>query len=298
MFLPIIVLHVISPFIECLKFCDQQNFIRSRVIGGSTASISEFPWQAAIVSYNNDGSGLMCGGTVIDEYWIMTAAHCIINRWQKSYILTGILSLSNPQHTVRVEQVVVHPQYDASQMANDIALVQSKRSLFSRGINSVCLTRNDSLLITIKEGIITGFGLHIVGGSPYSVIMGVSDVILKANVPIIPHQQCQREWLTLSGGGVVITDKQICAGSKLHGAAPGDSGGPLLVYDKSGQLFQIGITSFGAGGFQGLLDQRKYPGVYTRVASYANWIENVVKNTGTISFVSFITVFIYYGIVS
>uniref|UniRef100_A0A0K0CU87 Peptidase S1 domain-containing protein n=1 Tax=Angiostrongylus cantonensis TaxID=6313 RepID=A0A0K0CU87_ANGCA len=95
----------------------------------------------------------------------------------------------------------------------------------------------------------------------FGIRMNISNVILKTTVPIIPLGQCQRQWSILSGGTVTISDKQICAGSKLHGTAPGDSGGPLLVRDAAGRLVQVGITSFGAGGGIGLLDQGTYPAV-------------------------------------
>ncbi|KIH60981.1 trypsin [Ancylostoma duodenale] len=152
----------------------------------------EYPWQAVLVSYDTTESGMICGATVVDEYWILTAAHCVISPPEESYIFTGLTSLSNPQHTHRVERFVVHPGFDANLIINDIALV--------------------------------------------------------------------KEWSSLSRGTIMITDKQLCAGSKMHGTGPGDSGGPLLARDKIGRLVQLGITSFGAAGFQGLLDQSTYPG--------------------------------------
>ncbi|KAJ1355510.1 hypothetical protein KIN20_012948 [Parelaphostrongylus tenuis] len=138
----IVLVFVSVTSVECLTFCDQpSSSTQLRIIGGTKATKSEFPWQAVYVSYDNAGNGLMCGGTVIDEYWIMTAAHCIVSTNRKSYILTGLLSIRNPQHTTYTKRIVVHPQYDASRIANDIALVQSTRSLFNSGISSVCLTK-------------------------------------------------------------------------------------------------------------------------------------------------------------
>ncbi|VDM58359.1 unnamed protein product [Angiostrongylus costaricensis] len=258
---------VAVPSVKCLTFCDQpDSSARLRVIGGTKATKSEFPWQAAFVSYDDASAGLMCGATVIDEYWIMTAAHCILSKTRKSYILTGLQTIRNPQHTAYTKRIVVHPQYDASRIANDIALVQSKRSLFNSGINSICLTRNDSSLFTsAKKGLVTGFGLHIVNRSLFGIRMNISNVVLKTTVPIIPLGQCQHQWWILSGGTVTISNKQICAGSKLHGTAPGDSGGPLLVHDAAGRLVQVGITSFGAGGGEGLLDQGNYPGLFFQI---------------------------------
>uniref|UniRef100_A0A0N4U859 Peptidase S1 domain-containing protein n=1 Tax=Dracunculus medinensis TaxID=318479 RepID=A0A0N4U859_DRAME len=85
----------------------------------------------------------------------------------------------------------------------------------------------------------------------------------------------------LTGGTTKITQKQICAGSFLHGTAPGDSGGPLQIMGPDGRYYQIGITSFGADLLEGVIDQEKYPGIYTRVALYYNWIHSMMESNGT-----------------
>ncbi|RCN53503.1 trypsin [Ancylostoma caninum] len=277
---------------DSLRFCDSSpNSSLLRIIGGSIAATSEYPWQAALVSYDSTESGMICGATVVDEYWILTAAHCIVSPPEQSYIFTGLTSLSNPQYTHRVERSVVHPGFDANLIIDDIALVKSKQSLYNNGISSVCLVRDDSEFLTPRnEAIVTGFGLHIVSETIFGVTMGVSDVMLKTSLPIIPQRLCQQEWSSLSRGSIMITDKQLCAGSKMHGTGPGDSGGPLLARDKLGRLVQLGITSFGAAGFQGLLDQSTYPGVYTRVSSYIPWMEAVI-NSGSTPFA--FTAFLY-----
>ncbi|KAK6018281.1 trypsin, partial [Ostertagia ostertagi] len=168
----------------------------------------------------------------------------------RAFILTGLRSLHDPQHTHHVERAVVHPGYDENTIANDIALVKSEFPLLATGVSSVCFAREDSSLIyPNSEAIVVGFG-----------------------------NSHRREWSALTGGAVLISDKQLCAGSKLHGTAPGDSGGPLLVRDRLGRLVQVGITSFGAGGFQGLVDQSTYPGVYTRVSPYITWMEQVTNS--------------------
>ncbi|VDM81134.1 unnamed protein product, partial [Strongylus vulgaris] len=179
---------------------------------------------------------------------------------RKSFILTGLTTLSNPKHTHRVEKSVIHPDYDGKEMNNDIALVKSKYSLYNEGVSSVCLARNDSELLSTAEGVVTGFGLHVVSQSLFGVTMGVSDVVLETTLPIISKSKCQKEWSVLSGGTITISDDQLCAGSRMHGTGPGDSGGPLLAKGSNGKLIQVGITSFGAAGFRGLLDQSTYPG--------------------------------------
>ncbi|CAJ0602573.1 unnamed protein product [Cylicocyclus nassatus] len=281
-----------SQLVACLRFCDSlPNSSFLRIIGGSVAK-REHPWQAALVSYDFSNSGLICGATVLDEHWILTAAHCIVGSPKKSFILTGLTSLSSPEHIHHVERFVVHPDYDAKGISDDIALVKSKYSLYDDGVSSVCLARNDFELLSSAQGIVTGFGLHIVSQSLFGVTMGVSDVVLEASLPIISRSKCQREWGMLSGGTINISEKQICAGSRMHGTGPGDSGGPLLAKAGDGKLVQVGITSFGAAGFQGLLDQNTYPGVYTRVSPYIPWIEKVITSASCRS-----TIFITYALI-
>lgn len=111
--------------------------------------------------------------------------------------------------------------------------------------------------------------------------------------PSLPYMTFSTEWRQLSLGSVLLTNKQLCAGDVMKGTSSGDSGGPLLVRDKFGRLVQvsiqffdfspvqIGITSFGASGLKGMLNQKQYPGVYTRVSAYADWIDLVVASSGS-----------------
>uniref|UniRef100_A0A914UI94 Peptidase S1 domain-containing protein n=1 Tax=Plectus sambesii TaxID=2011161 RepID=A0A914UI94_9BILA len=78
----------------------------------------------------------------------------------------------------------------------------------------------------------------------------------------------------MTRGTTRITKAQVCAGSYLHGTAPGDSGGPLQAVGTDGRWYQIGITSFGANDEKAMLDQGTYPGVYTRVSAYLTWIND------------------------
>ncbi|WKY05014.1 hypothetical protein Q1695_005765 [Nippostrongylus brasiliensis] len=281
-------------FIDCLTLCDPPNSL-VRVIGGSTAPIGNYPWQAAVVFYDGSEQAMMCGATIVDDRWVLTAAHCVMNTWKTAFILTGLGTVTDPRHTVHVEEAVIHPDYDENEIINDIALVKSKKSLLRRGVTAVCFTRDDTrLLASADTAIVLGFGLHIVSRTGDELTMGVSDVILGTTLPIIPRRQCQSEWSILSGGTMRITDRQICAGSLLHGTAPGDSGGPLLVKDPLGRLVQVGVTSYGAGGVQGLLDQSTYPGVYTRVSPYIPWME-LVTNSASVSLelIAFLGLFIF-----
>ncbi|KAK6047577.1 trypsin [Cooperia oncophora] len=134
------ILFLVFRHASSLNLCDESPIEPLlRVIGGSAASAGDYPWQAAVVFYDGSNKGLMCGATVINEYWVLTAAHCIMENPRSALILTGLQSLRDPQHTYHAEKIVIHPGYDESTIANDIAVVKSKRSLLKNGVSPVCL---------------------------------------------------------------------------------------------------------------------------------------------------------------
>ncbi|CAD6195117.1 unnamed protein product [Caenorhabditis auriculariae] len=271
------------------------NRVNFRVIGGAVVSKSEFPWQAVFVSFNESGHGILCGATVIDEFWLMTAAHCVSEMSTKSYVLTGIQKLSQPAHTLKVKRAVIHPGYSVFSAHSDIALVQTYRNLLRGGVAPVCLLRDDTELLNKNpNGLVIGFGTQLENLFPPNQQMAPSEILLKTEVPIIPIGDCLIEWRRLSLGSIRIETDQICAGALLHGTTPGDSGGPLLVRDDVGRWVQVGITSFGADGLEALFDQKTYPGVYTRVSPYIPWIEKMISGTSRSCFVNILFVMLFF----
>ncbi|VDM29205.1 unnamed protein product [Toxocara canis] len=80
----------------------------------------------------------------------------------------------------------------------------------------------------------------------------------------------------MPSGGLQIIDSQLCAGAWYKGTGEGDSGGPLQVLHNN-VWYQVGITSFGENTHEGLIDQASYPGVFTRVSSYCDFIEKATQ---------------------
>ncbi len=250
-----------------------------RVMGGCAVSISDFPW---IVSLNqafasNRFDGHFCGGSVIADQWVLTAAHCVDsmdpNNPSGMEIYANSSSLQGGGTAFDVDRVYVHSGYQGVGR-DDIALLHVTRPM---GIPHMQLsdasTANASEQLGL-EAIVIGWGLtpppHISRGrgpltaaemassSPPSQ-WDTSQVLLGASVPIVQNNLCAYD----AGEGV------ICAGFRdaVADACRGDSGGPLMTYN--GQSYvQVGLVS---GGNYCHQDGDHY-GTYTRVSAYADWI--------------------------
>ncbi|KAF1757264.1 hypothetical protein GCK72_013719 [Caenorhabditis remanei] len=213
-----------------------------------------------LVSYGNDGQGILCGATVVDNYWLLTAAHCALQLQKRSFIYVR-KPTTNKEYSFKVVEAYVHAGYNNQTADHDIALLKISFDLSKLGINPVCLVRDDSkLLKDYKNGMVIGYGLTLGEDSLGSPKLLNSQTLQSTSVPIIPDAECVKTWRFLSLLSVKITYNQICAGSYMHGTAPGDSGGPLLIHKSDGEYVQIGITSYGADGLDGVIDQGKFPG--------------------------------------
>ncbi|XP_017890446.1 serine protease snake-like isoform X2 [Ceratina calcarata] len=252
------------------------------VIGGSPARQKEFPYMAAI-GYGNLENGTIhweCGGTLISERFVVTAAHCLFNlNWgEATWIRLGVLDLEKTNKTetyepqdIRIMELIKHPEYKRPSEYHDIAILRLERSAtFNDWVRPTCLPY--SLPPTGKAAptpTAMGWGQVEWGGDR-------SNYLLKVSVSIKDHDECNA---TFTGGITddklrfgIVDDWQLCAGDFGKDTCQGDSGGPLIFenndYDCMDTL--IGVTSLGkfCGGIS--------PGVYTRIYHYVPWIEDIV----------------------
>ncbi|XP_056634742.1 phenoloxidase-activating factor 3-like isoform X1 [Diorhabda sublineata] len=249
----------------------------SRITNGHTAGVIEYPWMA-LIFYNSSvfiPEGVIdfrCGGTVINDRYVLTAAHCIINSSivgvrlgeynVKSQVdcdeITGYCS--PPIQDFLIEKIIVHPEYNTKTFSNDIALIKLKGPITfnNENIQPICLPIETPL--SLRSGIVSGWGVTEDGYK--------TEVLMKVRIPILPLSHCNR----LFQKSASLSNNQICAGGrKGRDSCGGDSGGPLQeVGDVNGviRIMQYGIVSFGPKncGTEGI------PGVYTKVSSYMEWI--------------------------
>ncbi|XP_026077201.1 trypsin II-P29 isoform X1 [Carassius auratus] len=238
--------------------------LSNKIVGGENATAGSWPWQ---VSIHEVGFGHNCGGTLINKDWVLTAAHCF-QEFNASHILMYFGRLnqsgSNPYETNRTaSQIINHPNFNISNVDNDIALVQLSSSVtFSDHIKPVCLAAAGSVFGAGIESWVTGWGTLQSNGTQ------IPNTLQQVMVPVVNNSACAKAY---EGVNISITSNMICAGLLNQGgkdSCQGDSGGPMV--SKNGSLWiQSGVASFGEG-----CADPKYPGVYSRVSEYQDWIKS------------------------
>ncbi|MBP6785999.1 MAG: trypsin-like serine protease [Candidatus Promineofilum sp.] len=237
------------------------------IVGGQEADPGEWPWQVALVSKGVDPEyGQFCGGALISDRWVLTAAHCVDTATTDDLdIVAGIHDLVTVDAgavRMALSQIVVHPGWNDSNKDNDIALLKLAQPIAERARSGDALPIAYSALPPAAVGALVGVDATVTGwGNRSSNGQDFPERLHEVVVPIISNADCLNAYSNL-------TDNMVCAGLSQGGkdSCQGDSGGPLVVADGSNWQ-QAGIVSFGIGC--ALPD---YPGVYTRVSRYINWI--------------------------
>uniref|UniRef100_A0A1V1FIV0 Putative serine protease 64 isoform C n=2 Tax=Reticulitermes speratus TaxID=60591 RepID=A0A1V1FIV0_9NEOP len=236
-----------------------------RITNGEPAKRGQFPWQVAIIS----DLSYFCGGSLISDTWVLTAAHCTYNR-TKFVVILGIVSLTEPESQIVVQETVnniVHSGYNDTNANNDIALIRLPVPVdFSLYISSVRLPSRSQLTTDF-----VGQTVRISGwGRVSDLIQDLSNTLQYADMPVIANSQCIETFHEL------ITSTKICVSTDdKRSPCNGDSGGPLVIQEDDGRYTEIGIASF----VHVYGCESRFPAVFTRVTGFLDWIE---KNTGIV----------------
>lgn len=231
----------------------------NRIVNGTAANRDATPW-FVMLRVSSGSQQYLCGGTAISTRWIVTAAHCVVgmstrDRLSSRAIVNPVNLYTYPASAeVSLKQVVVHPAYRDELSSDDIAVVQT-----SKAMNTTPLPYSSADVTTPLGASLKVFGLGITryGGSfPSSLQIG--------------HIQDLAGTTGECGGYADRYDptSMLCAGlpDGSVDACQGDSGGPLTGW--AGRRTLVGVVSWGYG-----CAMAGYPGVYTRVSSFANWIQ-------------------------
>ncbi|KAK5647655.1 hypothetical protein RI129_002547 [Pyrocoelia pectoralis] len=266
--------------------------LADRIIGGSNATLGQYPWLARIGYVDDSDSEVdsevditfKCAGSLINRIYVLTAAHCVDNESDDSYIAIIRLGEHNalteidceegicaePVQDFRPTQLIVHKHYDQPAYKNDIALIRLNRpAIYNDWVQPICIPFGDQL-VKSYEGVtaeVAGWGLYNLS-SPL-----LSDYLRFVRMPILGNEICRYYLQSYAD----IGPTQICAGGVIgKDSCGGDSGAPMVKPEANHgfpRYYIIGIVSFGAEE----CGDSDMPGVYTRLASYVPWILNNIS---------------------
>jgi len=232
-----------------------------QIVGGQNAAPHQFPWQVGIFMDNS----YFCGGSIISDEWIMTAAHCVDGFFSYDVII-GAHEINSFFEEGRVEVSTtddyIHPQWDPFNLANDIGFLKVPKIEFNEYVSPICLPSTQEVGESLTGEIITVSGW----GRESDSSSGIAEILNFVTAPIITNQECNDVY-GIVGSGVVCIDT---AGGK--GTCNGDSGGPM-IRDRDGDnaWTQYGVVSFGAS----LGCEAGLPAGFTRVTEYLDHILDV-----------------------
>ncbi|RWS24053.1 chymotrypsin 6-like protein [Leptotrombidium deliense] len=250
----------------------------TRVIGGQCANPGQFPW-VTMINLTLFGMNIgFCGGAIIDQYTILTAAHCT-----KYCLIPGLpISLPVQQYNITIGErnlndandgqlsytsttAVVHPNYTAcsSNNSNDIALLK----IGGNGMKTPYFTDNglgSSNCINLPSANnYTGSDVTIAGwGRTDKNSQKTAKILQFATIQVVDDSACSQTF-----GSSYNSKTMICAFAPGKSSCNGDSG-TAMFYDRSGFAEAVGITSFGVANCEGK------PVVYTRVSNYLDFINS------------------------
>lgn len=241
------------------------NTFEDRIVGGKEVVKYSWPWQVQI-RYNG---GHFCGASLLNNEWIVSAAHCFKGYSASSYSFRfgrhTKSGTSEPYEQVATaKNIYIHESYNSRTLVNDIAVIRISPSVsFTNQVSPICLPSDDNELAG-------GTPVHVTGWGNVETTC-CKDVLKQVEVPIIDRNICnQRDYYNGD-----IEESMICAGVDVGGldSCQGDSGGPLVAQSKDHGKWELyGVVSWGYG----CADPMK-PGVYSNVQNLKDWVLGKVE---------------------
>lgn len=238
----------------------------TRITYGQVAGTREFPWNIAMTIRGK----FHCGASLISNYHVLTAAHCVIsykNTPNSIDLSLGDwdLTTTNDGRNVKakVSRITVHPSYSRATLQNDLAVLKlAQRVEFNDRIKPICLP-DSNLGIEGKQAIVSGWGRN--------EDKKLQSQLHHLRATVVSNVLCDQRWNSNGAARGFIVQSMMCMDSTSGDSCNGDSGGPSIYEHPpgSGTYVQVGIVSFGSGS----CTDASLPGVYTRVSHYKNWIQ-------------------------
>ncbi len=244
----------------------------SNILGGVQIDIEDAPYQVSMEVNGNH----ICGGSIISDRWVLTAAHCIVMGGAtngNTTIHAGSTDQTNNSNgqVIQAQTLYVHPNYNSSTQENDIALIYLSQPLhFNHSIvpieyaNSCNTTTSD--VSSGNNAFLTGWGITCNACPGATNLQGVLMPIISQTNAMALNQAYNSNYTAN------ISNNMLPLYNIGTGAGPGDSGGPAVI-DNNGYNINIGASSWG------YWPKDQLPTIYTNVRNYATWIQNTTGLT-------------------
>lgn len=235
-----------------------------KIVGGTVAQKGDWGWQIGMYRFRR----FICGGSLINNEWIVTAAHCVDDMRNPKYYYVDVgfhdrdSILDSWSTTKTISKIVVHHLYNTNSFQNDIALMKmSSHVQFQEDhkVTPACIPDGTDTYEN-KDAWVTGYGTLFSGGP-------ISTEIRQADVVTLSNERCIERF------GDIDPETQICAGEAggSKDTCQGDSGGPLNIKGSDGRWHLVGLTSYGP-------NPCGEGSVYTRLSGFREWIKENIKD--------------------
>merc|ERR1712223_1272477 len=246
----------------------------NRIVGGKEVNPKgKLPYQVLFQGCAGMRGCSICGGTIVNKRFVLTAAHCYNSMFTTMHVIVGEHNycdgVNEGGKLIKVKKMTLHPDYNSRTIDNDIAVLELAEDLtFTKKIKPACLPSSETKDYSGSASTVSGWG-GTIGWRPNDqqpqqprqcTLKETIVKLLKGSDPM-----CSK-YLKTSSSKI-----KLCAFAKDTDACQGDSGGPLTV-PENGKYTLVGVVSYGSGCASST------PGVYVRVQGFLPWIKNLISS--------------------
>uniref|UniRef100_A0A182QKT5 Peptidase S1 domain-containing protein n=1 Tax=Anopheles farauti TaxID=69004 RepID=A0A182QKT5_9DIPT len=258
--------------------CGKRKNPQYMIHNANESKDGSWPWHAVLYHKTSLSMSYVCGGTILDQNSVLTAAHCLVVPEGKIALERLVVQVGRNRlgtSDTRVQEfeaynLIIHPKYNINRIGYDIAIIKLSADItYNHFVQPVCLWKGDESVVDESHGTVIGFG--------FDESNTVSKSLREARIPVVGPMKCIESNQELYGP--VVDSSMFCAGNRATGVGPcnGDSGGGMFF--TVGNVWYIrGMVSFTKPRDDALTCDTSQYTVLTNVTHYRRWIQSHMRN--------------------